>query len=460
MNFFRKSKDFAQVFTCKATKARFATLLIGSIHCHLLLANPLTESLSSVQSRALNGDIHYQGALSLFHKFGERGLSIDLNEAERWAKLAAEKDGAIGLCTLAALSLESGKSSRGQFLYDEAYLHSNLLQLSKSKDPLALYCLGMVEMDNPPRNFSKAVRHLEASAERGFATAQATLGMIFFTGIGVKKDAEIALKWCSRAASSKHPLGMFYLGMAYSIGDGIEKNDDYSLRWIHAAADRDLVMAQLTLGMKLATGDGIEKNLEKAIGWLHKASIGGSSEAKLQLRKYENHLARLRNPPAKYIPDDQSKPVATLAQPNVNPQKNVGNENSEVLVPKLPKDITDEDKVGFDLIEAAMTVLTVEKNRTKAKSLLESPASKGHPVASRQLALIYYKENNFKVARKWFQQGAEKNDPESLRYLGILFFLGQGVKQDYATADLWLTKAAQNGDLEASRYLRVVKQFY
>ena len=49
--------------------------------------------------------------------------------------------------------------------------------LAKGKDPLAMYCLGMIEMDNPPRNFTKAIRHLEASAERGFATAQATLGL-------------------------------------------------------------------------------------------------------------------------------------------------------------------------------------------------------------------------------------------------------------------------------------------
>ena len=39
-------------------------------------------------------------------------------------------------------------------------------------------------------------------------------------------------------------------------------------------------------------------------------------------------------------------------------------------------------------------------------------------------------------------------------------FLGQGVKLDYKAADKWLTLAAQNGDLEATRYLRVVKQFY
>ena len=61
--------------------------------------------------------------------------------------------------------------------------------------------------------------------------------------------------------------------------------------------------------------------------------------------------------------------------------------------------------------------------------------------------------------KTWFERAANKNDPESLRYLGILHFLGQGVEQDYIVADSWLTKSAQLGDLEAARYLRIVKQF-
>ena len=46
--------------------------------------------------------------------------------------------------------------------------------------------------------------------------------MIYFTGIGVEENSDIAVKWCSRAARVKLPLGMFYLGMAYSIGDSVE----------------------------------------------------------------------------------------------------------------------------------------------------------------------------------------------------------------------------------------------
>ena len=438
--------------------------LLGQFsHLGITVANarsPITESLSSIQSKALKGDPHYQGILALFHKFGERGLAIDLQESERWAKMSAEKEGAIGLCVLAALSLEKGEANRGQFLYDEAYLHSNLLALAKGKDPLAMYCLGMIEMDNPPRNFTKAVRHLEASAEKGFATAQATLGMIYFTGIGVKKNSDTAIKWCSRAARVKLPLGMFYLGMAYSIGDSVEQNDDYAIRWIRTAADRELVMAQLTLGMKFATGDGVKKDLQTAVNWLHRASQGGSSEAKLQLRKYENRLERLRNPPATYIPDNRKDPVAGIADRSIQTVDFNSSENLTSMLPNNRNKIGDSDEFAFDAIEAAMSVLIVDKDPEKAKNLLETPALKGNSIASRQLGLILYKEKDFTNAKKWFEKAANRNDPESLRHLGILYFLGQGVQQDYAAADKWLTKAAQAGDLEATRYLRIVKQFY
>jgi TPR repeat protein len=218
-------------------------------------------------------------------------------------------------------------------------------------------------------------------------------------------------------------------------------------------------MAQLTLGMKYATGDGIPKDLETAISWLHRASIGGSQEAKLQLRKYENHLERLRNPPAVYIPDNQKKTVSSLAQSNMHNANQEPTNFKHSIIPNSKAEISVEDKIGFDAVEAAMTVLTVEKNREKAKVLLEKPARDGNPVACRQLALILYKENDYKSSMQWFEKASIKDDAESLRYLGILFFLGQGVKQDYTKADFWLTKAAQKGDLEASRYLRVVKQF-
>ena len=70
----------------------------------------------------------------------------------------------------------------------------------------------------------------------------------------------------------------------------------------------------------------------------------------------------------------------------------------------------------------------VENNPEKQK-LLEKLALGGNSEASRQLALIHYKDKNFNEAKKWFERSASRNDVPSLRYLGILYFFGQGVNR-------------------------------
>ena len=431
----------------------------------------LDESLSSIQTKALNGDSHYQGALALFHKHGERGLTVDMQEAKRWASIAAEKEGALGLAVLAAIELEKGKVEKGRFLYDEAYLHSNLRILVKGKDPLALYCLGMMEIDNPPINVPKALRHIEESAEMGFATAQATLGMIYFTGIGVAKNSKLALKWCSLSARNKVPLGMFYLGMAYSVGDGVDQNDDFSIRWIQAAAVRELTMAQLTLGMKYALGEGTDKNLDLAVQWLRRASIHGSAEAALQLRRYENLLTRVPNQPASYKATKENRSITSAAGKSVlSPDKNDANKSNETaLVTPAQSPELDEFEINYfqpnenDEVESPVKVakqnIALNGETESSIAVLEKAAGDGEDEALAELGKISYKKDQFKDARKWFEKAAESNHPEALRYLGILHFLGQGVEVDYKQASQWFEQAVRAGDLEASRYLRIVSQF-
>ena len=43
--------------------------------------------------------------------------------------------------------------------------------------------------------------------------------------------------------------------------------------------------------------------------------------------------------------------------------------------------------------------------------------------------------------------------------MGIFYFLGQGVETDYKKAGKWFESAVKEGDLEATRYLRIVRQF-
>ena len=414
-----------------------------------------TQDLSFVQGKALEGDKYYQGALALFYKYGEKGLPIDLAESERWAKLAAKSDGGIGMAVLASIELERDKVERGQFLYDEAYLHSNLRDLAKAKDPVALFCVGLMEIDNPPRNVEKGMRNLERAANQGLATAQATLGMIYFTGIGVPRDPKEAIGWCSKAARQRLPLGMFYLGMAYSSGDGVARNNDFANRWIRAAADKGLVMAQLTLGMKLSLGDGIERNLDHGVQWLRQAANSGSAEAALQLRRFENLLVKAPNRSSS-ISDNEKQGVNQLAQNSTLPKSQ---EKTKPASPRVPMPRKINQDPSSDPVQMALEMLTLENNEAVAKKMLKEIAGQGRSDALRELGLLHYKRQEFDQARENFLKAALDKDPQSIRYLGIMHFLGQGTDQDYAKAEDWLSQALLLGDNESNRYLRIARQF-
>jgi TPR repeat protein len=136
---------------------------------------------------------------------------------------------------------------------------------------------------------------------------------------------------------------MFYLGMAYSVGDGLPMNDEIAMRWIHAAASRELAMAQLVLGMKLAQGDGINKNLALAVQWLRRASQKGSADAALQLRRYENLLARSELAPASYqVPSTQ-----TSFQENISKSisTDLNDKNQSSTIDKVAKNF--EEPISF-----------------------------------------------------------------------------------------------------------------
>ena len=393
--------SFRQVALFRKTSKLFSLVVFSFLSLFTervaFASKALKESINSIQGKAIQGDSYYQGILSLHYKYGNKGLTIDIDEAERWAKNATKNGNGIGMATLASIHFEKGNKDRSQFLYDEAYLHSNLRELAKSKDPFALFCIGLMEMDNPPRNPKKGIRNIQTSAKMGFPIAQATLGVIYLTGSGIQRDVNEGVKWCSLGSRKTIPLAMYYLGLAYSFGDGVTKNQDYASRWIRAAADRGLVSAQYTLGMRLGMGDGMEKNLKHGVLWLRRATQNGSEDAKVQLRRFETLL----------------------------------NSNREIS-----KTFDSSDEIDDFSIKA------------------QESSSK----VSREIGLKNYNNKNYKQAKIHFLRASEQNDAVSQRYLGIMHFLGQGCKKNNQIARNWLSKAAKAGDLDSKRYLKVMQR--
>ena len=81
---------------------------------------------------------------------------------------------------------------------------------------------------------------------------------------------------------------------------------------------------------------------------------------------------------------------------------------------------------------------------TKAK------AEAGDADAQFNLGVMYYQglgvEQDFKEVVKWYQKAADQGDVEAQYNLGVMYYQGLGVEQDFKEAVKWYQKAADQGD--------------
>ena len=125
-------------------------------------------------------------------------------------------------------------------------------------------------------------------------------------------------------------------------------------------------------------------------------------------------------------------------QTNNLPQFEQLKKGSTLIAPKESK----------DAVDMALEQLILYSNEKEARSLLKEMAQDGKVKALRELGLLHYKEREYIEARKNFLKASLGEDPESTRYLGIMYFLGQGVDLDYSKAIEWLEQSQKLGDRE------------
>lgn len=112
------------------------------------------------------------------------------------------------------------------------------------------YGLELLSQDRTEEAFAILRPH----AERGDMRAQAAIGLLYQTGMGVKRDVAAAIQWLEAAAKQNsgeaaHNLGTLYL----TCEPDLPQNAEESRRWYLKARD---------LGFVVATPDWYEK-LEK-----------------------------------------------------------------------------------------------------------------------------------------------------------------------------------------------------
>ena len=87
-------------------------------------------------------------------------------------------------------------------------------------------------------------------------------------------------------------------------------------------------------------------------------------------------------------------------------------------------------------------------------------ANKGDAAAQFNLGVMYYKgdgvRQDYAKAHTWFLKAVSQGHSNAQSNLGAMFYQGNGVQQDYARAFEWYTKAANQGNAGAQSALGIM----
>lgn len=109
-------------------------------------------------------------------------------------------------------------------------------------------------------------------AEKGNFRAQHYLGKMYYSGEGVPKDLQLAIKWCKAAADQGSADAQIDLAYMY-----LPHDYQSAAKWYSAAAKQGYVEAQIALGFLYGTGQGVPQNHELAYAWLSVAEAKGAN---------------------------------------------------------------------------------------------------------------------------------------------------------------------------------------
>lgn len=136
---------------------------------------------------------------------------------------------------------------------------------------------------------------LEQLAERGNGEAQYHLGMIYWTGEGVAKDAGKAIAYFEQAAASGDPLGAYKMGCLYDGQDKVfDRDAARALKFKLVAAEAGYALAQQDVAALYAE----QKNFGTALQWLERAAKQGTAGALMSYASIHNGAPGIAPDPA------------------------------------------------------------------------------------------------------------------------------------------------------------------
>jgi hypothetical protein len=147
---------------------------------------------------------------------------------------------------------------------------------------------GQAKKEYDDKNYVKAAMFYRQLADRGEATAQYTLGEMYFSGLGLTKNYAEARKWFGLAADNDLAFAQFNLGVLHQKGLGGSQDLLKAAKLYHRAAMLGLPNAQHNLGIMYYNRQAVGKDYIRTYKWLSLAVAGGFELS----RQYRDQIAK------------------------------------------------------------------------------------------------------------------------------------------------------------------------
>lgn len=238
---------------------------------------------------------------------------------------------------------------------------------------------------------TEASKWYRKAADQGYAAAQRSLGDMYLRDQGVSKDEVEAVKWFLKAAEQGDAPAQDRLGVAYHLGRVVARDDAEAVKWFRLAAEQEYASAQGHLGAAYELGEGVAKDEAAALMWFRKAADQGEAHSQWAVGTAYEHGRG------------------------------------------------------------------VSRDYTEAMLWYRKAAEQGGSAGQLGVGSMY--EHGLGVPRdlaeaaKWYRKAAEGGSSVGERYLGDMYAGGLGVPQDLSEARKWYRKAAAHGDREAPNFV-------
>src|SRR6476619_5000814 len=112
--------------------------------------------------------------------------------------------------------------------------------------------------------FEESARELSQLAQRGDASAQNELGLLYYEGKGVPQNHRMAKEWFDKAVLQGHAGAQVNLGTLYLRGEGAPQSSQMALLWFSRAAGQEDALAFAKLGLMYSQGRGVLQDFIQA----------------------------------------------------------------------------------------------------------------------------------------------------------------------------------------------------